>query len=190
VDPDDALDRHTKVQRSTVQQPLGPLTSRHPIVAGYCKGVWLRAISRATMPAATNIYRSLMFEIERRRLALGFPIEKFSEFAGLSDRYYSKALFADEPSGRQAQWSTLEVMVQALFPHGYELRAKPGAVIDATNLKAKLLQLRAHHDPRSQRELMSELGKKGGRARAVRLSEKRRIAIARRAATKRWRSPK
>src|SRR4030088_1324649 len=132
VDPDDALDRHTKVQRSTVQQPFGPLTSRHPIVAGYCKGVWLRAISRATMPAATNIYRSLMFEIERRRLALGFPMEKFSEFAGLSDRYYSKALFADEPSGRQAQWSTLEVMVQALFPHGYdlELRAKPGAVID------------------------------------------------------------
>jgi hypothetical protein len=114
------------------------------------------------MSAATNIYRSLMLEIEHRRLALGFPIEKFSEFAGLSDRYYPKALFADEPSGRQAQWSTLEVMVQALFPHGYdlELRAKPGAVIDATNLKAKLLQLRAHHDPRTQRQLMSELGKR------------------------------
>jgi len=160
---------------------------------------------------ATPIYRAIMLEIERRRVALGFPMEKFSEYAGVPDRYFPKALHADQPSGRQAQWGTLQVIVDALFPHGFdlEIRPRPGAVMSADNLKAKLLQLKANIDPRSQRELMRELGRKGGMAllarrapqalrkqrrnaaksRARALSKERRIEIAKEAAKKRWSTP-
>jgi hypothetical protein len=175
-----AVVRHS--QRSTLSNGAGPV-AKTPAPRQY---------AGQHMPTATNIYRSLMLELERRRFALGLPQERFCEYAGLSDRYYAKALHADEPSGRQAQWSSVQALVDALFPHGFdlELRPKPGQVISPTNLKAKLLHLRAHHDPRSQRQLMQELGKKGGRVRAARLSERRRIAIARRAAKARWRTPK
>lgn len=145
---------------------------------------------------ATTIYRAIMLECERRRLALGFPMEKFSEYAGLPERYFPKALLADSPSGRQAQWATLQVIVDALFPTGFdvEIRARPGAPKDYDSLKAQLLQLRAHHDPRTQRELMSKIGKKGGEAARGKPRRKlprwRRRAIARRAAKKRWRTPR
>jgi hypothetical protein len=145
-------------------------------------------MSTVTQP----IYRAIMLEVERRRLALGLPMEKFSEYAGLCDRFYPKALFSDTPSGRQVQWGTLQVIIDALFPHGFdlEIRAKPGAVISANNLKAKLLQLKATADPKSQRQLMRELGRKGGLVSATRKRRKqpiwKRRAIARKAARARW----
>lgn len=163
------------------------------------------------MTQATPIFRAIMLECERRRVALGFPMEKFSEYAGLPERYYPKALHADLPSGRQAQWGTLQIIVDALFPTGFdvEIRAHPGAPMDYVSLKAQLLQLRARHDPRTQRELMRILGKKGGlallakrapqalkkqrakagRARARALSSERRTEIAKQAAKKRWSAP-
>lgn len=163
------------------------------------------------MTTATPIFRAIMLECERRRVALGFPMEKFSEYAGLPERYYPKALHADLPSGRQGQWSTLQTIIDALFPSGFdvEIRARPGAPGDYESLKAKLLQLRATKDPRSQRELMRELGRKGlvamlakrgeqalrkqrrkaGRARARTLSRERRIEIAKAGALKRWSTP-
>lgn len=147
------------------------------------------------MTTATPIYRAIMLEVERRRLALGFPMEKFSEYAGVPDRYYPKALHADRPSGRQAQWATLQTIIDALFPTGFdvEIRARPGAPTDYESLKAKLLQLRATKDPRSQRELMRELGRKGGAASRKRMSERERYRLARRAgkagAKKRWSAP-
>jgi hypothetical protein len=130
-----------------------------------------------------------MLEVERRRQALGLPMEKFSEFAGLCDRFYPKALHADKPSGRQVQWATMQVIIDALFPNGFdlEIRAKPGPIMSESNLKAKLLQLKAIKDPKSQRELMSELGKRGAESRRTKLSKARRSAIARRAIKTRWR---
>lgn len=144
------------------------------------------------MTAATPIFRSIMLEIERRRVALGWPQEKFSEYAGLPDRFYPKALHADAPGGRQAQWRTLQLMMDALFPGGFdiEIRARPGAVMTKNNLKAKLLQLRATTDPRSQRELMAEIGKKGtvnaAKARMEKIGPRRRKQIAKNAAIIRW----
>jgi hypothetical protein len=146
------------------------------------------------MTAATPLFRAIMLEFERRRIALGLPMEKFDEFAGLSDRYYAKALHADKPSGRQAQWGTVQVMADALFPHGFdlEIRPRPGQVITETNLKAKLLQLKATKDPKSQRELMRDLSMLAAAARK-RIPPRKRSAIARRAgkagAKKRWSRP-
>jgi len=149
------------------------------------------------MNTTTGIYRAVMLECERRRDALGLPMAKFDEYAGLSDRYYAKALHADAPSGRQAQWGTLQIIVDALFPAGFdlEIRAKPGAVITAENLKAKLLQLKAIKNPKAQRELMRVLGRKGAIKSAT--VRKDKAALRRRqreqrkhAARMRWHAPK
>lgn len=160
---------------------------------------------------ATAIYRAIILECERQRIRLGFPMEKFDEFAGLPERYFAKALHPDQKSGRQAQWSTMQLIIDALFPTGFdvEIRARPGAPKDYDSLKAKLLQLRATRDARTQRELMSDLGKKGaqamltkrgsqafkkqrknaGRARALSLSPERRKQIAELGAKARWSTP-
>lgn len=149
----------------------------------------------AVRPVTTSIYRAIILECERRRMALGLPMEKFCEYAGLPDRYYGKAVCVDTPSGRQPQWPTLQVIIDALFPHGFdlEIRPKPGQVISADNLKAKLLQLQANHNPLTQRELMRQLGKKGGAASRKNMTERQRRTLARKAgragAKKRWRMP-
>lgn len=141
---------------------------------------------------ATPLYRSVMLEVERWRIALNLPMEKFCEYAGLPDRYYPKALGADMPSGRQAHWRSVQIMLDAMMPDGFDLQIVPkrGAVLTADSLKAKLLQLRAPLNPRSQRELMRELGRAG---RAKQLSAGRgqqspaqRSKIARNAARSRW----
>lgn len=144
------------------------------------------------MTAPVAIYRAIMLEVERRRMALGLPMEKFSEYAGLPERYYAKALHADQPSGRQAQWGTLQTIVDALFPGGFdvEIRPKPGQPMTCDGLKARLLQLRASVDPKSQRELMRELSIKGNAARSKKVSASRRKHIARNAAKMRWHKPK
>jgi hypothetical protein len=142
--------------------------------------------------SCTAIYRSLMLELERRRVALGWSMEKFNEYAGLPDGYYNKAVSMDAPSGKQAQWSTVQLMVDALFYSGFdlEIRPKPGAVMSEDNLKAKLLQLRPPGRVFSQRQLMSELGKKGAKkgvaARMAKVGKRRRKQIAKHAAVIRW----
>lgn len=142
--------------------------------------------------AVTAIYRAIMLEVESRRLALGFPMERFSEWAGLPDRYYPKALMADTPSGRQASWETLQTIVDALFPHGFDLiiKAKPGKVIGASDMKAQILQLREAANPQTRRERMAEIGRRAtfesrqlGR---LKLTKRQRKKIARMAAIARW----
>ena len=97
--------------------------------------------------AVTPLYRSIMIEVERRRLDLGLPQEKFGEWAGIADRSYAKYLHADAPSGRQATWETLQVICDALFPDGFKItiEAAPGAVIRPKDMKARLLGLRERY---------------------------------------------
>lgn len=145
------------------------------------------------MNHVTAIYRSIMLEVERRRHAVGFPMEKFSDYAGLPERYYPKALHADTPSGRQAQWGTLQVIIDALFPHGFDvtITPKPGQIMTEDSLKAKLLHLQAAKDPKSQRELMRALGtaggKRSGESRRFEAQQRRRRKVsAQHAARMRW----
>jgi hypothetical protein len=138
------------------------------------------------------IYRAIMLECERQRLSRGLPMERFSEFAGLPERYYPKALWADQPSGRQAQWGTLQIIIDALFPDGYDLIIKPriGPEIDAHALRYKTRYAVAPTNSKTQRELMSELGKKGAEARNKKLSPWQRKRIAQRAGKARARRAK
>lgn len=147
-------------------------------------------ISKATgkdrTQPCTPIYRAVMLEIERRRLALGISMEEVSDRAGVADRYFSKLLYADSPRGRQAQWSTIQELVDALFPEGVdiELRPKKGLRLGPEDLRCKIKFASAPKDPRTHRELMRELGKKGAEA-FKRLSPEQRSASAKKGAATR-----
>ncbi|PDT69221.1 hypothetical protein CO683_14755 [Bradyrhizobium ottawaense] len=127
-----------------------------------------------------------MLEIERRRLALGISMEEVSDAAGVADRYFAKILHSDSPRGRQAQWSTIQELVDALFPEGVdiELRPKKGLRLEPEDLRCKIRFAAAPKDPRTHRELMRELGKKGAEA-FKRLSPEQRSESARKAAATR-----
>ena len=114
-------------------------------------------------------YMGVMLEIERRRLQLGLSMQEVCDRAGVADYYYSKALHASTPSGRQARWDTLQDIVDGLFPEGFDVVIKPkvGLRLDAEQLRCKIkfAKASASTDRKLQRELMRELGKKGGQAR-------------------------
>jgi hypothetical protein len=43
---------------------------------------------------------------------------------GLQDGFYSKVLHADRPSGRRVRWETLQLVITALFPAGFDVEIK------------------------------------------------------------------
>lgn len=154
--------------------------------------------------APMAIYWSIMAEVERRRLALGIPMEKLSEFCGIADRAFPKYLAPHTSSGRQAQWGTLQCIIDALFPDGFDLRiaASSGPALDALSFKYSLRYDRAFADTKSRREVLaewgrrggrrhhpdhlSEIGKKGARARSQKMAPAIRSELARRASMVRW----
>jgi len=112
-------------------------------------------------------YMAIMLELERRRLQLGLSMQEVCDRSGVADYYYSKALHASTPSGREARWSTLQDILDALFPAGADVVIKPkvGMRLDAKQLRCKIKFAAALTDSKSQRALMSELGKRGAKAR-------------------------
>jgi len=131
-------------------------------------------VGRVVVP----FYRAIMLELERRRLQLSLPMDV------VADRYYSKSLYADSPSGRQSRWETLQDIVDSLFPEGYdvEIRPKTGLRLGPNELRCKIAFAAAvTTDKKSQREMMRALGKKGGEARREKyktMSRAERLAIA------------
>ena len=135
------------------------------------------------MTTVPPIYRSVLLEVERRRVQLGLSQDRLSEISGISDRAFAKALHASTPSGRMATWPTLQFVVDALYPDGCDviIKAKKGEKLSELSFRYRIRAATAQHDRRVRRELMAALGAKGGHARAQKLSPERRTAIARRA---------
>jgi transcriptional regulator with XRE-family HTH domain len=109
-----------------------------------------------------------MLEIERRRLQLNISMQEVCDRSGVADYYYSKALHASTPSGREARWSTIQDIVDAIFPEGYDVVIKPkvGLRLDAEQLRCKIkFAAAAFSDRKAQRKIMRALGKKGGESR-------------------------
>jgi hypothetical protein len=106
--------------------------------------------------------------------------------AGLQDGHYAKCLHADRPSGRQAQWPTVHLIVTALFPAGFDVQMsnKPGGALTAEGCRMKIRFAAADHDRQSRRVLMRELGRKGAQARAALPKERRREIAAKAAQTR------
>lgn len=147
-----------------------------------------------TRPCAA-IYRVLMMEFERRRLELGLPMDTNSknadkeqglnDLAGFADGYYAKIIYPDTPSGRQASWEAVDEFATALFGRDYSIQIIPGALNHKTLAAlsepshASFPAISIRHWRHSR--FFKELGKKGGEARAAKLSPRRRKAIARKA---------
>jgi hypothetical protein len=136
-------------------------------------------IERGVVP----FFRAIMLELERQRLSRGLSMQEICDHSGLADYYYSKALHASTPSGRQARWDSLQDLVDALFPAGYDviIRPKAGMRLSAADLRCKIKSAAALTDRKSQREFMRELGRLGGVARRERfknMTPEERKAIA------------
>lgn len=111
----------------------------------------------------TPVYRALMSELERRRLHLGLSMWQTDDEACTQDGYYAKALWADARSGRQARWETLQLIIDALFPTGFDLVLRPraGAPLNPAAQKRVVRFAAATVNRKTQRELMREIGMQG-----------------------------
>jgi hypothetical protein len=132
---------------------------------------------------AVPIYRALLLECERRRQQLGWSMWQLDDAAGLNDGHYAHCLHCDRPTGRHAQWRTLNLIFSALFPAGFDLtvKHKPGGSLSADDMRLKIMFAAADNDRVTRRELMRELGKRGAAARKVKLGKRERKKIARKA---------
>lgn len=85
-----------------------------------------------------NLYLALVQALDARRRALGWTCEQLDDAAGGQDRYWSKCLHADTPSGRQAGWDTLQDYCDALFPAGCSLFTLDARHIDRKRRRPSL----------------------------------------------------
>lgn len=139
--------------------------------------------------SAVPIYRAVMLEIERRRAELGIGMERLSETAGIADRAYAKALYPDTESGRLARWQTIQFIMDALFPDGWdlEIRARNGPMLTAMSMRYRIALANQVKNPKTYRQAMRELSRMAAEARASKIPRERRELIARKAARARWR---
>lgn len=76
-------------------------------------------------PAVSDVYRALAAQLHDRIRRLGLPMWRCDDLSGVQDGYTAKMLHPDTPSGRQASWPTLDLVMTALFPDGYDIIIKP-----------------------------------------------------------------
>ena len=132
---------------------------------------------------ATPAYRALLLELERRRQHLRWAMWEVDDAAGLNDGHYAHLLHADRPSGRQGTWASLALVISAMFPQGFdlELRPKAGGALGPESHALKVKMAAADHSRLSRRDLMRELGKRGGKARSEKyrnMTSEERAAVA------------
>lgn len=123
----------------------------------------------ASSRRATAIYAAITAQLRARIERLGLPMWKCDDLSGLQDGYTAKLLHPDTPSGRQARWETMQLLVDALFPDGYEIIIRP---LDAK----KALKLEVPSNPvvdARVRSVMRAMGRKGG----LKSSEVRRAKL-------------
>jgi hypothetical protein len=148
------------------------------------------------MGSPTELYVSLIVELERRRRKLGLPMWKLDDLSGVQDGYYAKVLHVSAPSGRQAGWTILDYLTTALFPRGVRVkliacRKKPMPGQPSINQRtAREIERSKTDPPQLVRLLLSErareAGKKGAAARNNNLTARQRRKLARKAAVVRW----
>jgi hypothetical protein len=80
-------------------------------------------------------------------------------------------------------WKMIQLLVEALFPAGFDLILKPkaGGMLTAEAHALKVKFAAADHDRQSRREPMRELGRRGAKARKENLTKRERKKIARKA---------
>lgn len=74
---------------------------------------------------ATPLYLCIIEQLRDRIAWLGWPMWVCDSKSGLQDGYTAKVLNPDTPSGRMADWPTLQLLIDALYPDGFQLVAIP-----------------------------------------------------------------
>ena len=135
--------------------------------------------------------------------AVGLTMQVCDDIGGLQDGYVAKMLHPDAPSGRQARWETLQLLLDAIYPGGVRLRIYPiagSAAIRATiNRKlarsGQMLSGASINEREAQkgllgrvaiRDLARDAARKGALSRNARLTAAQRRRLARRTARARW----
>lgn len=155
------------------------------------------------MTNATPFYLAVIWELRKHIIELGATMKQCDDVSGNMDGYTAKMLHPEAPSGRQAQWRTLQNLVDSLYPFGFEIRIRPKgsnneirAVFDRKLAKnsdklsgLSRVQKEANrgllgHMP--LRDLARDAGRKGGLARAQNQTPNQRARLARKAAKARW----
>src|SRR5262245_22107943 len=102
-------------------------------------------------------------------------MQQCDDLSGLQDGYTAKMLHPAAPSGRQASWSSLQLLLDAIYPQGYRLTIRPLPVREP-----RLLECFGKHERRVQKGHGSwqrhldfiEISGRGGRAAAKTRMEK------------------
>lgn len=142
-----------------------------------------------TRPSSA-IYRALMVEFERQRLARGLSMAQVDDLAGTQDGFFSKMLYPDTPNGRQARWETVQDVADALFGRGFSVQ-----VVASTDENSRLPSMAGIDKGTSTNALkirhwrhskhFKQLGVEGGIARG-KLPDWKLTAIGRKGAKARW----
>jgi hypothetical protein len=139
----------------------------------------------------TELYVSLMEQLDLRRRKLRMPMWKLDDLSGVNDGYFAKALHADAASGRQAGWRMLDYLVSALYPRGVRVKLilcrKPMLSLPGVNSRtAREIERSKIVLPRQLRLYLSEQarerGRKGAAARYERMTKRQRSEAAQHAA--------
>lgn len=155
--------------------------------------------SKAPQTRATPVpavYYALLAEIERHRLKFGIPMWQMDDGAGANRGHYSHGLYPETPSGRMLTWPIVQMYLDTLFQQGFAIKIEPAkdACAPATAHRVAIRFSNFRYDYEARQDWMKEISalgaSKGGKATARKLSKRRRIASARKAAKKRWSTPK
>jgi hypothetical protein len=142
-----------------------------------------------TRPSSA-IYRIIMVEFERQRLARGLSMSQVDDLAGTQDGFYGKMLYPDSPSGRQSRWETIQDVADALFGRGFEIRiiASEAPIPSAAGIDkgASSNALKNRHWRHTRH--FKELGSKGGKARFANKTRAEISAMQSKINRKRWRN--
>lgn len=138
----------------------------------------------------TAIYRVLMVEFERQRLARGLSMAQVDDLAGTQDGFYSKMIYPDTPNGRQSRWETVQDVADALFGRDFTMQIVAGNVIAPSMLGvdkgASTNALKNRHWRHTRH--FRELGSRGGKARFANKTPAEISAMQRQVARKRERA--
>lgn len=142
---------------------------------------------------ATGIYHALIAQIHGRIRRLGIPMWKCDDLSGLQDGYTAKLLHPDTPSGRQARWDTLQLLLDAIYPEGFVLTIRPVRGGDKSLLNRFSMEPNKTNEQRVRSTAMA-MGRRGGlkswEARKAKLTRSDKKVLAQKGAAARWRLKK
>ncbi len=107
---------------------------------------------------ASAVYVALTAQIHDRIRKLGIPMWQCDDLSGVQDGYTAKMLHPDTPSGRQAGWATLDLLMAAIYPDGFDLIVRPR---DGSR-SLKLMPPRSQTVDARERAIMQKMGRRGG----------------------------